>query len=73
MPNRKTFDEREKYDHSSHPLGQRQPSDLKADIQDKDDQVVNVTGDKVVVAPADASRSSAGTIPKRSGTSRSQS
>ena len=66
MPNRKTFDEREKYDHSSHPLGQRQPSDLKADIQDEDDQVVNVTDDKrAVVVPADTTRSSAGAIPKR--------
>lgn len=44
MPNRKTFDEREKVDHSSHPLMQRQPSDLKADIQDPDDRVVNVGG-----------------------------
>jgi hypothetical protein len=57
MPNRKTFDEREKYDHSSHPLGERQPSDLKADIQDKDDKVVKVT-------PADRGESSSGAIPK---------
>lgn len=49
MPNRKTFDEREKYDHSSHPVRERQPSDLKADIQDK--------GDKVVT-PADTAKSS---------------
>jgi hypothetical protein len=40
MPNRKTFDEREKVDHSSHPLTHRQPSDLKADIQDPEDKVV---------------------------------
>ena len=33
MPNRKTFDEREKYDHSGHPVRKRQPSDLKADIE----------------------------------------
>jgi hypothetical protein len=39
MPNRKTFDEREKVDHSSHPLMHRQPSDLKADIQDPKDEV----------------------------------
>jgi hypothetical protein len=58
MPNRKTFDEREKVDHSGHPLGQRQPSDLKADIQDEDDQVVNVT-------PANTDNSSAGKKPGR--------
>jgi hypothetical protein len=40
MPNRKTFNEREKVDHSSHPLMHRQPSDLKADIQDPNDKVV---------------------------------
>jgi hypothetical protein len=41
MPNRKTFDPRDKVDHSSHPLTHRQPSDLKADIQDPKDKVVN--------------------------------
>jgi len=40
MPNRKTFDEREKVDHSSHPLEHRQPSDLQPDIQDSRDKVV---------------------------------
>jgi hypothetical protein len=40
MPNRKTFDEREKYDHSSHPVRKRQPSDLKADIPDAKDETV---------------------------------
>jgi hypothetical protein len=44
MPNRKTFDEREKVDHSSHPLMHRQPSDLKADIQDPNDKVVIAQG-----------------------------
>jgi hypothetical protein len=44
MPNRKTFDEREKVDHSSHPLMHRQPSDLKADIQDPNDKVVIAPG-----------------------------
>lgn len=29
MPNRKTFDEKEKYDHSGHPLAHRQAGDLK--------------------------------------------
>jgi hypothetical protein len=43
MPNRKTFDEREKYDHSGHPVGHRQPSDLQADIRDREDKVVKVT------------------------------
>jgi hypothetical protein len=42
MPNRKTFDEREKYDHSSHPTRQQQPSDLQADILDKEDKVVKI-------------------------------
>ena len=50
MPNRKTFDEREKVDHSSHPLMDRQPSDLKADIQDPDDRVVKVA-DKFLQEP----------------------
>lgn len=58
MPNRKTFDEREKYDHSSHPVQQRQPSDLKADIQDKQDKVVKT-------ATVDTSKSPKGAIPKR--------
>ena len=40
MPNRKTFDEREKVDQSSHPLEHRQPSDLQPDIQDSRDKVV---------------------------------
>jgi hypothetical protein len=44
MPNRKTFDEREKVDHSSHPLMHRQPSDLKADIQDPNDKAVIAPG-----------------------------
>lgn len=44
MPNRKTFDEREKVDHSSHPLMHRQPSDLKADIQDPKDEVATAPG-----------------------------
>ena len=39
MPNRKTFDQREKVDHSGHPLTHQQPSDLKADIQDPKDEV----------------------------------
>jgi hypothetical protein len=41
MPNRKTFDQRDKVDHSSHPLMHRQPSDLKADIQDPEDKVAS--------------------------------
>jgi hypothetical protein len=44
MPNRKTFDEREKVDHSSHPLMHRQPSDLKADIPDPKDEVATAPG-----------------------------
>jgi hypothetical protein len=32
MPNRKTFDEKEKYDHSGHPLAHRQAGDLKPDV-----------------------------------------
>jgi hypothetical protein len=32
MPNRKSFDEKEKYEHSSHPIAHRQAGDLKADV-----------------------------------------
>ena len=32
MPNRKTFDERERYDHSGRPLGHRQANDLKPGV-----------------------------------------
>jgi hypothetical protein len=38
MPNRKTFDDRDKYDHSSHPIAHSQPSDLKAEIKDDRDE-----------------------------------
>jgi hypothetical protein len=44
MPNRKTFDDHEKMDHSSHPPQHRQPSDLKADIQDPEDLMVTPPG-----------------------------
>jgi hypothetical protein len=40
MPNRKTFDAGDKYDHSSHPVTHRQPSDLKPDIKDDADSAV---------------------------------
>lgn len=36
MPNRKTFDEREKYDHSGRPLGHAQGNDLKPDISEEE-------------------------------------
>jgi hypothetical protein len=42
MPNRKTFDAGEKYDHSSHPVTHGQPSDLKPDIKDDADSAVEV-------------------------------
>jgi hypothetical protein len=32
MPNRKTFDEKEKYDHSSHSIAHRQAGDLRPDV-----------------------------------------
>jgi hypothetical protein len=51
MPNRKTFDEREKVDHSSHPLDDQQPSDLKPDIQDSRDKVVKPTRTESDTAP----------------------
>jgi hypothetical protein len=35
MPNRKTFDPRDKYDHSSRPLGHAQKNDLQADVIDE--------------------------------------
>jgi hypothetical protein len=37
MPNRKTFDEREKYDHSGRPLDHRQENDLQADVNETSD------------------------------------
>jgi hypothetical protein len=37
MPNRKTFDEREKYDHSGRPLDHRQENDLQADVKETSD------------------------------------
>jgi hypothetical protein len=37
MPNRKTFDEREKYDHSGRPLDHRQENDLQADVNETPD------------------------------------
>jgi hypothetical protein len=42
MPNRKTFDAGDKYDHSSHPVTHREPSDLKPDIKDDGDSAVGV-------------------------------
>jgi hypothetical protein len=35
MPNRKTFDPREKYDHSGRPVEHAQANDLKADISEE--------------------------------------
>jgi hypothetical protein len=35
MPNRKTFDPREKYDHSGRPVGQAKKNDLKPDISEE--------------------------------------
>ena len=43
MPNRKTFDQGDKYDHSSHPVERPQPSDLQADVQHPGDRVVKGT------------------------------
>lgn len=40
MPNRKTFDAGDKYDHSSHPVMHGQRSDLKPDIKDDADSTV---------------------------------
>jgi hypothetical protein len=37
MPNRKTFDEREKYDHSGRPLTHRQKNDLRPDVSEESD------------------------------------
>jgi hypothetical protein len=34
MPNRKTFDEREKYDHSGRALNHREGNDLKPDVRE---------------------------------------
>ncbi len=38
MPNRKAFDEKEKYDHSAHSIARREAGDLRPDV-------VNVEGD----------------------------
>jgi hypothetical protein len=35
MPNRKTFDEREKYDHSGRPLTHPQKNDLRPDVSEE--------------------------------------
>jgi hypothetical protein len=51
MPNRKTFDERDKYDHSSHPIARSQPSDLKPDIRDDKDRS-DGSGDESVAEKA---------------------
>jgi len=37
MPNRKTFDEREKYDHSGRPLTHPQKNDLRPDVSEEAD------------------------------------
>jgi hypothetical protein len=36
MPNRKTFDPQEKYDHSGRPLGHAEKNDLKPDVSEED-------------------------------------
>jgi len=54
MPNRKTFDEREKYDHSGHPVGEPQPSDLAPDVPQSGDR--RVEGDAVSGAEPDPAR-----------------
>jgi hypothetical protein len=41
MPDRKTWDERERYDHSGHPIGQSQPSDLNPAVQQPGDRRVD--------------------------------
>ena len=51
MPNRKTFDAGDKYDHSSHPVTHGQPSDLKPDIKDDADSAVAVEPDAPVRRP----------------------
>jgi hypothetical protein len=40
MPNRKSFHDGDKYDHSSHPVSDAQPSDLKPDVANDADQRV---------------------------------
>jgi hypothetical protein len=51
MPNRNTFDERDKYDHSSHPIAHSQPSDPQPDIQDDKDES-NGNGDEPAMEKA---------------------
>jgi len=46
MPNRKTFDERERYDHSGRPLSRRQKNDLGPGLSERTNGAENapVTG-----------------------------
>lgn len=47
MPNRKTFDQRDKYDHSSHSLTRPEKNDLEPDVRDSaKDQAVPRTPKK---------------------------
>ena len=41
MPNRKTFDQRDKYDHSSRSVMRPEKNDLKADVAESDTPVPN--------------------------------
>jgi hypothetical protein len=47
MPNRKTFDEKERYDHSGHSTSTTETGDLKTTVDDRpvpDDGTVSVPG-----------------------------
>lgn len=54
MPNRKTFDEREKYDHSKHRTSGAEAGDLAPLPEPADDNSANSAGDRRdrVVVPA---------------------
>ncbi|HLW23104.1 MAG TPA: hypothetical protein VKT22_01940 [Steroidobacteraceae bacterium] len=68
MPNRKAFDERDKYDHSTHPVGHRQPSDLAPDVEHPGDRRVDteaVTSEEARTGTPVRSRRSAGRSVRR--------
>jgi hypothetical protein len=54
MPNRKTFDPREKYDHSGRPVGHAEENDLKPDISEEAAEAAGVGregGDRAARSP----------------------
>jgi hypothetical protein len=63
MPNRKSFDESEKYDHSGHPIAHPLPSDLQPDVKHEADDA----GATAAPAEDDRLRGRPGRPPRRAG------